>query len=203
MPLKATNFLSQCERTGESYWPLKRHLKNQAFCKVQSKWCCFNTQRSCSKVSNPWAFKETIQILSQHFSLWLCCVGPCWRTRMKKSRASVLCGTVLSPEEVEEQRGWGNQFPFSSHHLCSWNGTHAQHPSPVPLQFGCHSFCRRAVPQLFPSSYSCWLKKTYYFLNISPLLEFSLEVWINCQRRLLGFLLFCFWSLLWSKYFVF
>lgn len=89
---------------------------------------------------------ETIQILSQHFSLWICCVGPCWRTRMKKSRASVLCGTVLSPEEVEEQRGWGNRFPFSSHHLCLWNGTHAQHPSPVPLQLGCYSFCRRAVP---------------------------------------------------------
>lgn len=79
---------------------------------------------------------------------------------------------------------WGNLFPFPSDHLYSWNGIHAQHPFPFPPQRGCSSSCICVVPQLFPSCYSCWLKKACYFSNISPLLGFSLEVWIDCWHRL-------------------
>lgn len=44
---------------------------------------------------------------------------------------------------------WGNLFPFPSDHLYSWNGIHAQHPFPFPLQSGCSSSCICVVPQLF------------------------------------------------------
>lgn len=97
--------------------------------------------------------------------------------------AAACCLSPLLDLKRQRSRELRQLVSIPSGHLClEWDLCPASTPisTSTRVQFS----CIYVAPQLFPSFYSCWLKKPYCFPSISPSPRFSLEAGISCWHRL-------------------